>query len=803
MDAPRDLERGLEFALWASPSAFCGILLPRAPPHRARAALKPLLAAFALAAPVVTWFVLQSEEQGTSPEVPALTNDARAADGHAAELVAPLRTEATPVAARVEALIENTEPAPTSVSDGAAAPARNTATLTVRVVDEDGAGVHRANVVLQPTPEEIPALRTGHGNSYMMVQGTTERDGRVTLAVSAGRPLELHGARHGETSTGIVFVASLAVGERAEATIAVKTRADLELIGRVIDAESGAPLPGIELRVQPLRDLSDSPEERPRPLPQTSTPDGVTDAAGQFRLPTKSWSTSAALFTGAGWSPRIARLHQAHPPDATGAAARAGTRTTAEVEVALSRGARIEGVVTGAPGPASVRVMLHGYGLLESEELVDTADWRFGVYGTQYQLSAPVDTGGSFVLEDVPAETELTVALIANATHAVLFQEAQLTRIAHGATQRIAWNLGSGGRFECSVQLASGAPAPDEELWLLMYGPAWPGETEADWEPLRRTRTDSSGRAVFTDVQPGRWVVALAPASEGSREATLRYAVLATMDAAGASAPVEFTLLAPLYISGTILAPDGTPTSAQLDAYSASFNVHTRELGAKGGRFRVGPLVPGRYRLVASRSSPTSEGGPPVTSSDPVLAEAGAVDVALRLNAGCDFVLSAIDAGTGAPAPATFSVIHQESEVRVSTGGYRATATIGGQPPGPYRVLARSEAGLAGVIAVEVAAGERRAVAIPLVAGGSVRVAYGGPAQVLFVELEDTGATVGFAYVPSGGIETLHAPAGSYTLRLAVREFDHTSQSLKTLREETRTITITAGAELRIDHERS
>ena len=70
---------------------------------------------------------------------------------------------------------------------------------------------------------------------------------------------------------------------------------------------------------------------------------------------------------------------------------------------------------------------------------------------------------------------------------------------------------------------------------------------------------------------------------------------------------------------------------------------------------------------------------------------------------------------------------------------------------------------------------------------------------MLTVSLEEAGARVALVYVPSGSSAALHAPVGSYTLRLAVREFDHAGQTMKTLREETRAVTVAADSEIAIE----
>jgi hypothetical protein len=762
--------------------------------------MKPLLAACSLAALVIALLVVQRDERGTPPTLPALANVPSATGGDAAELVDALSTDSAPIPARVEAMPDRAESAPTPATSSVTAPARLTATLTVRVVDEDGAGVHRANVVLRPTPEELPALRTGNGNGHTFVQGTTDRDGRVTLEVSAGRALELRAGGFGESSEGFVLVDSLAAGAVASATIVVKTRADIELEGRVVDAESGAPLPGIDLRIEQQSGFrTSSRSAAPRPLPPASQPDVVTDAAGRFRIPVKSWATATGLLTGPGWSPRIVRLHQAVDPRAPGAAARVDSAEPEVVEIALRRAARIEGTVRGAPGPAQVRVTLAGHGLVTEEHM---PDWTFNFYGIDYLLMASVDTTGAFTLVDVPAGASLALSLVATQTGELLLQEAQPVQIASGATHQVNWTLGTGGRFDCFVHHAAGAPAPNEELWLLAPGPARPGETEADWEPLQRATTDASGRAEFQDVQPGSWVVALAPSSKHSASDTsVRYAVAATIESPGDSVPVPLTLHPGLYITGTVLAPDGTPASTYVSAGNADYRVDANGSSGNGGKFRLGPMLPGRYRLSARGLDVTPEGGTPLTDSDPVTAEAGAEGVEIWLRAGCDFELSAIDSATGEPTACKFTLIPQERESVTHTGGSRATATLSGQAPGRYHVQARTEQGLVGTVEIEAAAGERRAVTVPVARGGSVQIGYRGAARSLTAWLESTGSRVGMVYVSPGGIETLSAPTGSYTLRTFVRQYDPATEALRRVNEETRAVEITAGGKVSVEIE--
>jgi hypothetical protein len=251
-----------------------------------------------------------------------------------------------------------------------------------------------------------------------------------------------------------------------------------------------------------------------------------------------------------------------------------------------------------------------------------------------------------------------------------------------------------------------------------------------------------------------------------------------------------------------VVAPDGAPTACYVSAGNAGFRGDAQGSSTNSGNFRIGPLLPGRYQVSASHSGAARADSPPLTGSDPQTVDAGTEGVELRLKAGCDLEVSAIDAASGDPVPATFTLVPAERETAIYTGGFRDSAVLGGQPPGRYRVLARTEGGLVGSVQVEVAAGERRALTIPVNPGGSVRVAYGGPARVLTVGLEEGGARLGLVYVPSGNSESLYAPAGDYTLRLSVREYDHATQAMNTLHEETRAVQITVGSEASVEIER-
>jgi hypothetical protein len=188
-----------------------------------------------------------------------------------------------------------------------------------------------------------------------------------------------------------------------------------------------------------------------------------------------------------------------------------------------------------------------------------------------------------------------------------------------------------------------------------------------------------------------------------------------------------------------------------------------------------------------------------MTSSDWIDVDAGTEGVELRLKAGCDLELSALDALSGEPVPCTFSLVSHQADSRIGAGGTQPTAALGGLAPGRYCALARANDGRIGCVQLELVAGERLKAAIPIGPGGNVRVKYGGESPPLYVTLEHHGARVDFTYVSPERSEVLEAPVGSYSLHLSVHEYDSVTQTRRTRRQETRAVEITSGGEVVID----
>jgi hypothetical protein len=417
-------------------------------------------------------------------------------------------------------------------------------------------------------------------------------------------------------------------------------------------------------------------------------------------------------------------------------------------------------------------------------------------FGREFELTASVDARGAFTLDDVPADVAVQLSLVEADGGAILLQDPDLIRVEPGATHRIAWTLVAGGRFVCTVRETDGAPGVDEELWLVPADKASIGAAQLHWTPTKRARSDHSGVAPFEDVQPGSWIVALAPRLRTKPADSARYAVAATMGSSGEIVPVDFTLHRDLWITGRVLAPDGSLVPSPIFAGSVDYLVQVQWQDFVDGVFRIGPLVPGRYTVMALRPM-QGHGGPPLMESEPVEAEAGATDVELRLRPGAAVVIKAVDPESGAALPATVELVGKSGGTGFARGDV-PSATFTGHEPGTYVALAFTEDGRAGLAVLTLQAGERREVSIPVLPGGSLRLRHTGPVGKLSCRIEHAGARVASHAVERGQDTLVALPAGTFDLHLSLVE-DTAGDERPTLREEVRRVDVSAGTELVVD----
>lgn len=652
-------------------------------------------------------------------------------------------------------------PAPRHQDDDPPDPVPATGTVHVTVVDENGDGVFKAHVVVKPSEEESAA-----------VSGQTDPDGLAILGVPAGSALSIDVFKFNETSRETVDVKALAAGEEREIVVAVKTRADRELTGRVVADEDGRPLADVAVHVE----RSTSFSSRATPFVLRGSPAARTDEDGVFRVPYASWASEVATFSVAGRGPRRAVLK-----DAGG---------TEGLVVHLQRGARLSGRITGEiPAGARVEAEASGYELFEASAsaLTLSGDVTF---------SAPVERNGSFAFEDLPSGVRLKLRLVAG--RETLLQEPRPRALQPGGSAEVEWALNSGGRIVGRVTDASGEPMADHVVWLLTQDEARPGLLESYVTPLRRSRSDDAGRFSFEGVRTGVWTVGLAPADRGTdmTEAHAPVAVAVTVEPAAGDAEVALTVHRGLVLTGRVVDPEGNPIQAFV---SVAGGAYLSERSESDGKFRIGPLLPGEYRVHAGTFG---TGGLLLADSEaaPVTVGGATEELVLRLRLGGSLAGIALDDGTGDPVPANIVLTAAEGRTAWSRSGEESEFEFGGLLPGHYHLTATTQDGRIGILNdFEVEAGvARRRLEVFLVPGGFVRVGYDGPGEVGNYEIEVDGARIATDGLYSGTRARCVVPPGKVTV--AFRVIDRTSavRPFPVLFEERRTVEVDAGEEVEV-----
>lgn len=678
--------------------------------------------------------------------------------------------EAPPVDADIAPPRVAVVPEPVAPGDRVAAEA--TATLVAEVLDTEGAGVFKANVVLLHPRDE----RTNHLQS-----ADTDPEGFAELVVPSGQPLTIEAGRYGQTTHTKVEVPPLAPGEVRPLAIVVTHRSTTAAAVFVrVEAEDGAPIVGAALHVTRSAGLTTGGP--PRVVTPDTAPDVVTDSLGEARVTTEALGITTALVRAPRCAPQLVQLRgsdvTAAPPPV--------------VLVTMLAAARAEGHVEGAPPGARARVLVPGYGLRSTAHRGDA--W----YGTDYQFEAEVRPDGTFVLEDLPTGAPLRFELAHE--RRVLVAEPEAIMLGAGEVRRLDWSVAGGVAVRCLVREADGAPAEGIGVWLLSSDEGRPGLAAAYWQPLQRRKTDANGSATFDPVQSGAWIVALAPPARdvAAKKAFAPIAVRALVEADSPAPTVELVLARGRYIRGTIVDPSGGAVRAHVTGYGPS-GVFVSESSDAGGVFALGPLVPGTYTLSA-RIFAAREGEPSFGPSEPVEVEAsadtGAEGVELRLTPGASLTVTA--SRNGAQVPAIFTAVAAPA---LSAQGYGGKPTLErrfvGLGLGPVVVTATTEDGLFGVLApYELGAPGEQTVDVPLAPSGRVRIQNAGPHPYLNCAIGIGGHDVFAGTALAGGEEVFHLPSGPARVRLSAFDTNSTEVPLPRLFDETHEFTVVADEEV-------
>jgi hypothetical protein len=642
------------------------------------------------------------------------------------------------------------------------APAATDATLLVRVASKTtGAPLARIRMNLFRTdPNEGEGSTDVPVSTGSLVEAPiTGDDGRVQFAVPSGIACTVWAhAEDNQAGVEFVKVPELRAEERRELTIELPTGFDLHFVAKVVRDGDRKPIAGARARVVRSDGVftSEGPTWKSVVISETSTgPDGLLD------LSLESWRRAHVRVEADGFGMALVVPVRGHE-----------TPETAWI-VPLYRGATLDARVldaAGSPFPgAAVRLSTRGYELNRPgrEESVDgwidlpETDW-----------TGAVGPDGRSVLRDLPPQVRLAVEIRAGEN--VLRRDAESIELEPGQVLEREWRIGTGCTLLGLALDAAELPVPALEIWLTK---AYSEHARYfDWSErsgiTSKAVTDADGRFRLEDVQAGKWYVGPAASTPyGEPAAENGSAAFAVPIEIAGSGSQEITLRVHrgLFIRGKILDARGGPAE--------SANVHASIEGAdwgpqvdsgKGGEFKLGPLAPGRFLVVAD-----GVGGD--ASSEAVLAEAGAKDVVLRLRPGSKLRGRVVDRRTGESSRAEVMLMPEVPGAGIFGRGLGlrtkddGTFEVEGLEPGRYGLAARTDDGRFGALpGVDLAAGTASdEIALPVSEGGRLKVRYEGASERAWLRVLLSGVPVDWGNdLERGKTVERTVPAGTMVLEL-------------------------------------
>lgn len=410
----------------------------------------------------------------------------------------------------------------------------------------------------------------------------TNGAGVAKLEVPAERRLDVDVLSSlGEFGRQSLVVEPLVPGAVRELTVGVTPKYDAQFFGRVVTAEDGLPIVGAEVR--PGAGMGYRASGKAQAGEGEPSPAAITDRDGRFDLPYWRYGTYSLKVCAAGRTPaEVALSGNATTPDA-------------RHEVRLERGARLEGTVTSA--------------LALSETLRVCVRGRLGGNLTfQDEWSGVVGPGGVFAIEDLPPEESLWVEI--RSGELLVRREPEALSLEPGETHRVEWHLGSGATIRGQVLGENGVCEPRRSVLLLPASRGIGGSFShqlfaqnlrpgtvpgSPFDGRKMATSDDQGRFSFSGIAAGEWVLG----AEGGPE-SVSLATRLTIAPHGGEVEVTVAIRRGELISGRVLDPSGTGAGrAHVTARGLESGLRHSSTCDEEGAFRIGPLLPGRYSLLA------------------------------------------------------------------------------------------------------------------------------------------------------------------------------------------------------------
>ena len=610
-----------------------------------------------------------------------------------------------------------------------------TALIRVRAfAKESGAALVGRTIVARPHGASTWSTSTTKLSRAAVGEApTTDEHGRAELTVSARTAHTLSFLER--MSSAGVDVPALEPGETYEVDLGLAMETDLTFVGRVIDAETRAPIAGVSVR----------PEADGR---SGSTPSGDTaqsDEQGYFEIRLKSWEV------------RFLGIETSDYPWVV-VAAQAGHATRLEAfEIPLSRGATAEVRVRASGRPiagASVRLSTKSYHLQVRRDLQSM------YYRSQDpSWSATTDASGLARISGLPARVPLLLR-VANQGEEHL--EPNPVTLEPSGTRQLEIDIGRGTTITGRIQTSAGDAVGNAEIWRVVAQSPGPTLLSPHSDVAATTRSDANGRFVFEAVAAGDWWIGAAPRrGEQAPDALAPFAEHVALR--GDEATLEITLRTDvgLYIRGKVLDPDGKPTDSAVSATNVANGLWAYSNCDADSGFSIGPLLQAEYTVVAG-----GFGGSGAKSA-PLNVPAGRSDVVLQLERAGALVVRIAPVG-GERVEAELLLARTGVEYGWSkTSTRQGEREYDGLAPGVYSICATTTDGLFALrtgIAV-TAEGPAAEIELVLERGAVLELRYEGPDRVCNCSLYSNGTIVGGSGFERGTIETMAAPAGTVELR--------------------------------------
>jgi hypothetical protein len=655
------------------------------------------------------------------------------------------------------------EPAPIA----ATTPMSDTALVKVLVLDK----TTRATMPGVRVTSRDTRTRTGtwgedqglsRGKSWDTLR--TDAEGRVEITAPPRAELIVSvPAEHLNRGPASMMVAGLEPGTTTEIVLEVPTAVDLPYWIKVVDDTTRAPLIGATVS---SKDESEADASV------------VSNAQGFVFVPAHS---SAHI------------LLRVQAPDHTERyvmPARGHEQIEDAVVVELPSSATLRVHVVGADGVgvAAARVVLRATGDHLNYTHDDSSISMFRLPDLRWE--GVTDAGGVATLNGLRPR----VPIKASIESPMPWTSAQDITLDPGETRDVEWKVTKGCRLHGILIDQTNAPVIARQVSLrkaerqqMAYFLSSPSVEE------RKTVSDDQGRFDFPAVSAGTWWIGPSPLDRDKRASPDDVAALAqVVEVVDGQDAVDLTLRVDrgLFITGRVLDAKGAPVdhvmlTATDEEARLRVTVQSRDAN---GEFVIGPLMAGRYSLIANCFGRDA-------SSSSTEVEAGTHDIVLRLRPGGAIAGTVLD-DNGQPIPAVVCLSRRDEKFGMTTSPRpNGSFLFQGLEPGTYQLSAHTSDGLIGVLESVESSTDQSAPenVIQLRKGGRIRVRHHGPGNNCYFSVFQNGVELGNDGATLDTTADMVAPVGTVVVRASYYEANRTVE---------RTVEVKAGETVEVVFEK-